>query len=219
MPNWMWHAAPFPEGHRDGVSLVQPLSGGRLRWLDGQATQTTAVLEPDPCPVKDQIVELALAHPEKSPRQIAWLFTDHQGYFVSELSAYRILKGFDLVQSPVFQMVPAREKFEKPTQRVHELWQTDFTQFKVFNHWGWYYLSSILDDYSRYIIAWRLSSSMGSDDVEETLKMALDKAGLETARVRHRPGSSSPGARGSGGDQGSRRTFQGFSWCSGMVIT
>jgi putative transposase len=49
------------------------------------------------------------------------------------------------------------------------------------------YLSSILDDYSRYIIAWRLSSSMGSDDVEETLKMALDKAGLETARVRHRP--------------------------------
>ena len=128
-----------------------------------------------PAPVSDQIVALALAHPEKSPRQIAWLFTDQQGYFVSESSVYRILKGFDLVQSPVFQMVPAREKFEKPTQRVHELWQTDFTQFKVFNHWGWYYLSSILDDYSRYIIAWRLSSSMGSDDVEETLKMALDK--------------------------------------------
>ena len=140
-----------------------------------------------PAPVSDQIVALALAHPEKSPRQIAWLFTDQQGYFVSESSVYRILKGFDLVQSPVFQMVSAREKFEKPTQRVHELWQTDFTQFKVFNHWGWYYLSSILDDYSRYIIAWRLSSSMGSDDVEETLKMALDKAGLETARVRHRP--------------------------------
>lgn len=91
-----------------------------------------------PPPVSDQIVALALAHPEKSPRQIAWLFTDQQGYFVSESSVYRILKGFDLVQSPVFQMVSAREKFEKPTQRVHELWQTDFTQFKVFNHWGWY---------------------------------------------------------------------------------
>jgi len=39
-------------------------------------------------------------------------------------------------QSPVFQMVPAREKFENPTRQVHELWQTDFTQFKVFNHWG-----------------------------------------------------------------------------------
>ena len=140
-----------------------------------------------PPAVSDQIVALALALPEKSPRQIAWLFTDQQGYFVSESGVYRILKGFDLVQSPVFQMVPAREKFEKPTQRRHELWQTDFTQFKVFNHWGWCYLSSILDDYSRYIIAWRLSGSMGSDDVEETLKMALDKTGLETARVRHRP--------------------------------
>jgi len=72
-------------------------------------------------PVKDQIVTLALAHPEKSPRQIAWLFTDLQAYFVSESSVYRILKGFDLIQSPVFQMVPAREKFEKPTRRVHEL--------------------------------------------------------------------------------------------------
>jgi len=87
-----------------------------------------------PASVKDQIVTLALAQPEKSPRQIAWLFTDQQGYFVSESSVYRILKGFDLIQSPVFQMVPAREKFEKPTRRVHELWQTDFTHFKVYNH-------------------------------------------------------------------------------------
>jgi len=140
-----------------------------------------------PAPVKDQIVTLALAHPDKSSRQIAWLFTDLHGYFVSESSVYRILKGFDLLQSPVFHMLPAREKFEKPTRRVHELRQTDFTQFKVFNHWGWYYLSTILDDYSRYIIAWRLSARMGADDVEETLKMALAETGLETARVCHRP--------------------------------
>jgi transposase InsO family protein len=140
-----------------------------------------------PDPVKAQIVALALAHPDKSPRQVAWLFTDLQGYFVSESSVYRILKRFDLVQSPAFNMVPAKEKFEKPTRWVHELWQTDFTQFKVFNHWGWYYLSSVLDDYSRYIIAWKLSSTMGAEDVEETLKMALEKSGLEQARVRHRP--------------------------------
>ncbi len=136
--------------------------------------------------VKEQVVELALVHPEKSCRQIAWLFIDEMGYFLSESSVYRILKGYDLVKSPVFQMIPAKDKFEKPTQRVNELWQTDFTQFRVVN-WGWYYLSTVLDDYSRYILAWKLSSTMGVSDVQDTLEMALDKSGLQTARVRHRP--------------------------------
>ena len=139
-----------------------------------------------PKEVKEQVVELALVHPEKSCRQIAWLFVDEMGYFLSESSVYRILKDYDLVQSPVFQMIPAKDKFEKPTKRVNELWQTDFTQFRVVN-WGWYYLSTVLDDYSRYILAWKLSSTMGVEDVQDTLEMALEKSGLQTARVRHRP--------------------------------
>jgi len=136
--------------------------------------------------VKDQVVDLALQNPEKSSRQLAWHFVDKMKYFISESSVYRILKGFDLVQSPAFEMVSAKDKFEKPTQQVHELWQTDFTQFKVLD-WGWYYLSTILDDYSRYIIAWKLAPTMAANDVEETLVLALEKSGLEKARVRHRP--------------------------------
>jgi len=139
-----------------------------------------------PDPVKEQVVDLALEHPEKSSRQLAWHFVDKMKYFISESSVYRILKGFDLVQSPAFEMVSAKDKFEKPTQQVHELWQTDFTQFKVLD-WGWYYLSTILDDYSRYIIAWKLAPTMAANDVEETLELALEKSGLEKARVRHRP--------------------------------
>lgn len=136
--------------------------------------------------VKEQVVDLALQQPEKSSRQLAWHFVDKMKYFISESSVYRILKGFDLVQSPAFEMVSAKDKFEKPTKRVHELWQTDFTYFKVID-WGWYYLSTVLDDYSRYIIAWKLAPTMATSDVEETLKMALEKSGLEKARVRHRP--------------------------------
>jgi putative transposase len=136
--------------------------------------------------VKQQVVDLALQQPEKSSRQLAWHFVDKKSYFISESSVYRILKGFDLVQSPVFEMVSAKDKFEKPTKRVHELWQTDFTYFKVID-WGWYYLSTILDDYSRYIIAWKLAPTMGASDVEDTLELALEKSGLEKARVRHRP--------------------------------
>ena len=136
--------------------------------------------------VKEQVVDLALQHPEKSSRQLAWYFVDQKKYFISESSVYRILKGYDLVQSPVFEMVSAKDKFEKPTKQVHALWQTDFTHFKVLD-WGWYYLSTVLDDYSRYIIAWKLAPTMAASDVEETLKLALEKSGLEKVRVRHRP--------------------------------
>jgi putative transposase len=139
-----------------------------------------------PASVREQIVDLALTHPDKSCRQIAWLFVDQYGYYVSESSVYRILKGYDLVTSPVFEMISAKEKYEHPTKAVHELWQTDFTQFTVLN-WGYYYLSTILDDYSRFIIAWRLSPTMGHADVEETLKEALAISGLQHARVRHKP--------------------------------
>ena len=139
-----------------------------------------------PGEVRKQVVDLALKHPEKSSRQLAWYFVDKMGYFISESSVYRILKGFDLVQSPAFEMVSAKEKYEKPTRRVHELWQTDFTHFKVL-HWGWYYLSTVLDDYSRYIIAWKLAPTMAAGDVQETLEMAFKKTGLQKAKVRHRP--------------------------------
>ncbi len=136
--------------------------------------------------VRDQVVQIALEHPDKSPRQLAWHITDTEGYFISESSVYRILKGFDLVSSPVFQMVSAKDKYEKPTRRVNELWQTDFTYMRV-QGWGWYYLSTVLDDYSRYILAWKLCKTMGARDVEDTLEMALAKTDLDRVKVRHRP--------------------------------
>jgi len=139
-----------------------------------------------PKSVKDQVVELALEHSEKSSRQIAWQFTDNEECFISESSVYRILKGFDLVRSPAFMMVSASDKFEHPTTEVNELWQTDFTYFKIVG-WGWYYLSTVLDDYSRYILAWKLSPTMAATYVEETLSMALENAGLEEANVCHQP--------------------------------
>jgi transposase len=139
-----------------------------------------------PQQVKQQVVELALEHPDRSPRQIAWLFTDQKGYFISESSAYRILKSFDLVESPAFQVISAAEHFKQPTKRIHELWQTDFTYFKI-QGWGWYYLSTVLDDFSRYIIARKLTTSMSTTDVQDTLLMALASAGLDQALVQHRP--------------------------------
>jgi putative transposase len=136
--------------------------------------------------VREQVVDLALDYPDQSSRQLAWQFTDENGYFVSESSVYRILKAFDLLENPAFEIIPVKEKFEKPTQRVNEMWQTDFTQFKIVG-WGWYYLSTVLDDYSRYILAWKLTTTMNAQDVQDTLEVALEEAGIEKVKVRHKP--------------------------------
>jgi len=136
--------------------------------------------------IKDQIVDIALQYPDKSPRQLAWHITDTQHYFISESSVYRILKAYDLITSPAFIVMSAKDKFQHPTRRVNELWQTDFTYFKV-TGWGWYFLSTVLDDFSRYIITWKLFSTMSAEDVKETLDRALEKTGVRQVKVKHRP--------------------------------
>ena len=139
-----------------------------------------------PQQVRDEVVDLALAEPEKSPREIAWQFTDHQGYYISESSVYRILKERNLIRRVVYQMVSASDKFENPTKRVNEMWQIDFTYFKI-TGWGWYYLCTVLDDYSRYILAWRLAPTMTAADAQATLDQAIAKTGLTHIKVRYRP--------------------------------
>lgn len=83
--------------------------------------------------VREEVVDKALEFPEKSPRELAWHIVDHEEYYISETSVYRILKASDLVSSPVYQIVSAAEEFENKTTFVNEMWQTDFTQFKVIN--------------------------------------------------------------------------------------
>ena len=120
---------------------------------------------------------MALEQPDLSPRELAVRFTDERQYFVSEATTYRILKDHDLVTSPAWIVLKAADQFDQPTTAINQLWQTDFTYLKV-TGWGWYYLSTVMDDYSRYILAWRLCQSMSAREVTATLKAALTTAGL-----------------------------------------
>lgn len=135
---------------------------------------------------RERVVAIALARPELTPRELAWHITDAHGLFISESSVYRILRAFDLVTSPAYVVLTAKDRFEQPTRRVNELWQTDFTYFKVVA-WGWYYLLTVLDDYSRYIVGWKLFTGMSSGDVTEVLEEAIAATGVEGIEIRHRP--------------------------------
>ena len=139
-----------------------------------------------PDATRDKIVDLALAEPELSSRELAVRFTERERYFVSEASVYRLLKAHDLVTSPAFIVVKAADEFHTKTTAPNQLWQTDFTYLKVVG-WGWFYLSTVLDDFSRYVIAWKLCTGMAASDVTDTLELALAASGCDQARVRHRP--------------------------------
>jgi putative transposase len=139
-----------------------------------------------PPAVRGRVVTAALADPERSPRELAWQLTDRTGHFLSESSVYRILKAADLITSPAYIVLQAADRFAHPTRRPNELWQTDFTYLKVIG-WGWYYLSTVLDDYSRYILAWTLTTTMQATDVMTTLDLARAKAGVDQVHVVHRP--------------------------------
>jgi transposase InsO family protein len=167
------------------------------RWYDRYRTDGLEALEdrrptPNrvwnriPDEIRARLLQLALDEPELSPRELAVRFTDQVGYFVSEASVYRLLKAHDLITSPAFVVIKAADEFKDKTKAPNELWQTDFTYLKVLG-WGWFYLSTVLDDFSRYIIAWKLCTTMKADDVTDTLELALEASGCDQATVVHRP--------------------------------
>jgi len=167
------------------------------RWYDRYLTRGEAALtDRSPKPlrvwnripddVRERLVQLALDEPVLSPRELAIHFTDTESYFVSEASVYRLLKAHDLITSPAFIVIKAASEFKDKTTAINQLWQTDFTYLKVIG-WGWFYLSTILDDYSRYIIAWKLCTTMKTSDVTDTLELALQASGCDQISVVHKP--------------------------------
>ena len=126
---------------------------------------------------RDKVIEISLEKPELSSRELAWYITDNYRYYISESSVYRILKKNGLISIPSFRIMSASDSFHNKTTAVNQMWQTDFTYFKIVG-WGWYYLSTILDDYSRFIVTWRLCSNMKAEDVTQTLDEALMAANL-----------------------------------------
>lgn len=159
---------------------------GGVDALEDKSPRPEHVWNRIPDEVRGKVIDLALEEPELAPRELAVRFTDTKRYFVSESSVYRLLKAHDLITSPAFMVIKAADEFRDKTTAPNQLWQTDFTYLKVIG-WGWFYLSTILDDFSRYIIAWKLCTTMRAEDVTDTLEMALQASGCDQANILHRP--------------------------------
>jgi transposase InsO family protein len=80
---------------------------------------------------------------------------------------------------------PAGPEYTVKTRRPNQQWQTDATYILVKN-WGWYYLISVLDDFSRRILAWQLQSWQTADAFSEVIELACDATRMDDVPVQQR---------------------------------
>jgi putative transposase len=162
------------------------------RWREGQRGQTLKPHSGDGrrpwnrlTPEEDgRILAVARESPELSSRQLAAWITDNAGFAVSESTVYRILRSEGLVKRPEVQPVAGKEYHTKTTG-PHQMWATDASYFRVVG-WGYYYLVTVMDDYSRFILAWKLQRDMAADSLIDVVQEAVDATGMTEVPVEDR---------------------------------
>jgi len=135
---------------------------------------------------RDKILEVAMLFPDWPPRQVSCYVTDNAEFAISESSVYRILKSEGLIQEIRQKTFPAGAEYRVKTTRPNQQWQSDATYLLVKN-WGWYCLISVLDDFSRRILAWRLQSAMTAGDFSDVIEAAWEAAGVASIPAMGRP--------------------------------
>jgi putative transposase len=133
---------------------------------------------------EDKILVVARGCPELSSRQLSAWITDNEGFAVSESTVYRILRREGLVKRQETQPTAANEYHTKTT-RPHQMWATDASYFRVVG-WGYYYLVTVMDDYSRFILAWKLQKDMSANSLIEVVQEAVDVTGMTNVPVEDR---------------------------------
>lgn len=131
---------------------------------------------------QDTILKMAEEFPELSCRELSFKITDEHDFTVSESSVYRLLKAHGLIREHKVDSFPAQKEYSYKPKHVNEQWQTDATHILI-KGWGWYYLISVLDDYSRKIVAWELRRSMCAEDFAQVVERACEKANLHEGKM------------------------------------
>ena len=155
---------------------------GRLRDRKGGSRLAWNRLRPEE---EEMVLAEARASPELSSRELALRITDSRDLYVSESSVYRILKREGLIKAAELVGFKAGREYKRKTTRTHELWATDCAYLRVMG-WGWYYLATVMDDFSRFILVWRLQLDMTANSLIEVVQEAVDLTGMADVPVEDR---------------------------------
>ncbi len=130
------------------------------------------------------VLAAAREMPERSSRQLAVWITDNHSFFVSESTVYRVLRREGLVKSPEMQL-KAGQEYHRKTTGSHQLWAADASCFRVVG-WGYYYLVTVMDDYTRFILAHKLQRDMTANALTEVIQDAIDRTRMTEVPVADR---------------------------------
>jgi putative transposase len=121
---------------------------------------------------KNVIIKYAKLHPDEGYRRLTFMMLDEHIVAASPSSVYRVLKVAGLLLPSDQKASKKGQGFEQP-QHAHEHWHIDISYINI--ACTFYYLISILDGYSRFIVHWELRERMQACDVEITLQRALER--------------------------------------------
>ena len=161
---------------------LKRLVEGRLEDRKGGSRVPWNRITPDE---QAKILAEARASPELSCRQLALSITDSSEVYVSESTVYRVLKREGLIKPAEIIGFKAAKEYCRKTKRPHELWATDCCHLRVAG-WGWYYLVTVMDDYSRLILGWDLKTDMTGGSLEDVVQLAVDTTGMTNVSVEDR---------------------------------
>ena len=177
---------PMSRHKRQALSILRIPKSSYYRWRQGQTKSGNRKRPWNRITPKEEnrILAAAMESPELSSRQLAAWITDNVGFAVSESTVYRILRKEGLVKRQEVQLKAAKEYHTKTT-RPHQLWATDASYFRVAG-WGYYYLVTVMDDYTRFILAWKLQKDMSANSLIEVVQDAVDATGMTDVPVEDR---------------------------------
>jgi transposase InsO family protein len=155
---------------------------GRLEDRKGGSSIPWNKLSPEE---ETRVLAEARASPELSCRQLAWKVTDSGHTYVSESTIYRILRREGLIKPAEIIGFKAGKEYHRKTKRPNELWASDCCHLRVID-WGWYYLETVMDDFSRFILSWDLKIDMTGGSLEDVMQQAVDLTGMTDVPLEDR---------------------------------
>jgi transposase InsO family protein len=129
---------------------------------------------------KQAIIRFSFEYPLEGYRRLAFMMLDRDVVAVSPSSVYRVLKAAGRIGRSTNQPSKKGTGFHQP-QMPHEHWHIDISYINI--HGTFYYLSTILDGYSRYVVHWEIRRSMTEQDELVVLQRAREKFPHETPRI------------------------------------
>jgi len=129
---------------------------------------------------KQAIVRFSFEYPLEGYRRLAFMMLDGDVVAVSPSSVYRVLKAAGRIGRSTNKPSKKGTGFDQP-QKAHEHWHIDISYINI--HGTFYYLTTILDGYSRYIVHWEIRRSMTEQDELVILQRAREKFPGETPRI------------------------------------